>query len=348
MSNPVDQIILSDSNRTPIIQIVTWFTLVTSLLAFLTHAGIKLYVFRSLTTESWLVLTSLVFCIAQSVAVILQAEHGFGKPMATLSEQDLGANFKSEYAATILLIASLGFSKLAIVAFIHNLTPSKLHRTINFSVGALSSLWLVGSVIVAACECSLPHPWDRRLDRCINRLTWWNVVAILNIITELGIVMLELGIAAQLHVKRQRKAGIMSIFACRLLVLGGAAIQLAFFHQERQDAPLKDDLTLGYWRSSVCNQIVQCLAILTTCLPYTNLFLEGFESGLMRLDDLRRRGEHTTKEDSKGYELMDVSRSGTTQAKSITVSKSWAVKEEPVEHSSHGHRRSVGATTTVQ
>ena len=69
--------------------------------------------------------------------------------------------------------------------------------------------------------------------------------------------------------------------------------------------------------------------------------MEGFESGLMRLDDLRRRGEHTSKDDSKGYQLMEISRSGErptrsvhtphaalSRERSIQVSKSWAVKTE--------------------
>jgi hypothetical protein len=60
MSETMNQVILSDLNRTPIVQIITWFTLITSLLAFLTHAGIKFYVFRALTIESWLVLAALV------------------------------------------------------------------------------------------------------------------------------------------------------------------------------------------------------------------------------------------------------------------------------------------------
>lgn len=55
-----EQVIVSEWNRTPIVQIVTWFTLITSLLAFFFHAGIKFYVFRTLTIESWFVLTSLV------------------------------------------------------------------------------------------------------------------------------------------------------------------------------------------------------------------------------------------------------------------------------------------------
>src|SRR4051812_22270538 len=93
-------------------------------------------------------------------------------------------------------------------------------------------------------------------------------------------------------------------------VLVAAAIQLGFFHQETHDVALKGDLTLGYWRSSICNQIMQCLAIVTTCLPYIKLFMEGFESGLMGVDGYRQRGELSTKEGSKGYQLMDISQSG--------------------------------------
>lgn len=60
MSTTLDQVILSDSNRTPIVQIIVWFCLVTSFLAVVTHAGIKLYVFRSLRAESGFLFASLV------------------------------------------------------------------------------------------------------------------------------------------------------------------------------------------------------------------------------------------------------------------------------------------------
>jgi hypothetical protein len=71
----------------------------------------------------------------------------------------------------IAFIVSLGFSKLAVVAFVHNLTPSALHRRINFGVTILVSLWLFGSVLVAVFECHPPYPWDRRSDRCIDRVS---------------------------------------------------------------------------------------------------------------------------------------------------------------------------------
>ena len=103
-------------------------------------------------------------------------------------------------------------------------------------------------------------------------------------------------------------------------------VQLVFYHQENKDSTMRYDLTLGFWRSAVCNQVVQCLGIVTLCLPYTKVFMEGFESGLMRLDDLRRRGEHTKDDSKREYQLMDISRS--TRNKTINVSRSWDVRVE--------------------
>ncbi|KAL6704917.1 hypothetical protein ACN47E_007462 [Coniothyrium glycines] len=334
----MNQVILSDTNRTPIVQIITYFTFVTSLLAFVTHAGIKLYIFRTLRIESWFVLASLVFCIAQSVAVISQTYHGFGTPMKSLSPQDLLSNFKGEYAAAILLFASIGFSKLAIIAFVHSLTPSKRHRVVNFGIGIFAAVWMLCAILIVCFECSMPDPWNRTQGRCVDRLTWWTAISVLNIVTEVAIVTLELYITAQLHVKRNRKASIMGIFACRLLVTVAAIVQLDFFYQESKDTALKDDLTLGYWRSAICNQTMQCLAIFTTCLPYTKIFMEGFESGLMRLDDLRRRGEHSSKGDSRSYQLMDISRSGPDR-RAIKVSKTWNISVEPAAGSSASHQQ---------
>lgn len=128
---------------------------------------------------------------------------------------------------------SLGFSKLAIMAFVHNLTPSKLHRKINYGVGALACLWVLCAVLIAAFQCRIPRTWDRTQAQCADRVSqvrvtvrtnsdchkfvWWNAISVFNIITEVAIVALELGITAQLQINRQRKASIMSLFACRVL-----------------------------------------------------------------------------------------------------------------------------------
>jgi hypothetical protein len=55
-----DQIHVSEDNRTPVVQIVTWFCLAVSVLAFFSHAGIKIYLCRSITIETGFAFTALV------------------------------------------------------------------------------------------------------------------------------------------------------------------------------------------------------------------------------------------------------------------------------------------------
>lgn len=107
---PPNQVIVSDTNRTPIVQIITWIALATSVLAFFAHAGLKLYVSKSLSLEiaaGFLALVSSIskkwraennnsqiFCAAQSIAVSLQAANGFGKPLDSLSPETVQSQFK--------------------------------------------------------------------------------------------------------------------------------------------------------------------------------------------------------------------------------------------------------------
>jgi hypothetical protein len=67
-----DQVFITDVNKTPLIQIITWLALITSVLAFCTHAVIKLYVFRALGLESWLVFVSLVSLVILHGQAVLQ------------------------------------------------------------------------------------------------------------------------------------------------------------------------------------------------------------------------------------------------------------------------------------
>jgi hypothetical protein len=51
----------------------------------------------------------------------------------------------------------------------------------------------------------------------LEQISWWNALSVLSVVNEAAIVALELGIIAHIQLTRQRKASIMSIFACRLL-----------------------------------------------------------------------------------------------------------------------------------
>jgi uncharacterized membrane protein YcfT len=61
----MDQVIISDTNETPLVQIITWFSLVTSVLAVITQASIKIYTSRSIGLETVFIILALVRPSAQ-------------------------------------------------------------------------------------------------------------------------------------------------------------------------------------------------------------------------------------------------------------------------------------------
>lgn len=67
--------------------------------------------------------------------------------------------------------------------------------------------------------------------------------------------------------------------------------------------------TRELWKWTLLTQIVECITIITSCVPYIRPLLESVPSGLYGSDELRRRG--TTSEDvsrSKGssYQLSSI------------------------------------------
>lgn len=57
------------------------------------------------------------------------------------------------------------------------------------------------------------------------------------------------------------------------------------------------DPSFDMWKWSVIMAVVQCLNILTICIPNLKPFLDSLQSGQIRIDDLRRQG----KSSSNGY-----------------------------------------------
>lgn len=120
-------------------------------------------------------------------------------------------------------------------------------------------------------------------------------------------------------------------------------LHLVFLHRD-YTGPVRGDLSLGYWRSAVCEQAVQSLAIVTASLPYAKMFMQGLDSGMIRIDDTRRRGENYSKGSiGRAYELLDISSDGTkrmqavkrhnigsenTSNTGISQTKTWTVERE--------------------
>lgn len=74
---------------TPAINVLTWFMLVTAILSVLTRLGTKYFIFRKWTFDDGLATASLVFCIAQSIAISIATKNGLGQHLEMLSDRNI-------------------------------------------------------------------------------------------------------------------------------------------------------------------------------------------------------------------------------------------------------------------
>ncbi|PQE25923.1 integral membrane protein [Rutstroemia sp. NJR-2017a BBW] len=328
------QALITDSNKTPLVQIFVWIPLVIASLSVFARLATKLGVLKKLELQDYLITISLLFAIGQSVAVAIQCANGFGQFITTLSRNDEETMLKAEYASSPLFIASLCFAKMSTVVFFHSLTPISSERRVSQSLGLIILLWTVSSIVTTLFQCHLPLVWDTIHGICFNRVAFWNYVSAMNIITDAGLILIITVIALHIQVSWNRKATIIVVFGTRIFVIAAVAVQMYYMNKPVHD-PAFDP-----WPASISIQIVQCLSIVTACFPYLKPFLASLESGLMRADDLRRRGDTTidayniynsgesgsrgTGKKSKGGKFL----SGTTQSHELSS----IAAPDPVAH----------------
>jgi len=118
-------------------------------------------------------------------------------------------------------------------------------------------------------------------------------------------------IAFYIQTPWRKKLTIVGVFGIRVFVVAAVACQLFYSNQ-----PVSDP-AFDLWPASISTQVVQCLSITTACIPYLKPFLDSLESGLMRADDLRRRGGTS----AGSYNISDVPKSSGAKSAQSRVGK---------------------------
>ncbi|KAI9881206.1 MAG: hypothetical protein M1830_007184 [Pleopsidium flavum] len=310
MSSMGAQPIVTPGDLGPLINVVTWFLLVASTLAVIARVATKLAVARRIERDDFAIFAALLFSIAQSIAVCFQMSGGLGQHIGTLNAAQLDRFQRSGFAADLLYIANLCFAKLSVLLLLQSITPVALHKRSALAVEATTAFWAVTGEFVAAFQCHLPAPWKFIGNTCINRAAFWSYFGILNILLDLTLILLPLGIVWELKVDLKRKAVIIACFVPRIMVIAAVTAQLVYLNRASDTT----DATFDLWPLVLCTQVVQNMSIITACIPYLKPFLESLESGMMRSDDLRRRGI----EGINGYSTASSGRFGTNSSSKIS------------------------------
>ncbi|CRG91108.1 hypothetical protein PISL3812_08156 [Talaromyces islandicus] len=236
--------------------------------------GTKAWIYRKLTPDDYVIIGSIIFEIAQVIATSAATAHGYGEHIKTLSEGQLTAILKSQYAAQILSIVCLASSKISFVMFLRSITAAPTDRMIALVFIIALSLWGFVSIITVAFQCQPPPTWDYLSGKCYDRQSWQNFFSASNIATEVAIISHTLIVIARIQTRIQRK-----------LMIGVIAATIA--HIVVLNTSFGDpDVTYSAWAVSVTDQLILISSIITACSAHFKPFLDSLRSSGMRLDAL--------------------------------------------------------------
>lgn len=162
---------ITATNKSPLILIATWLLLVLAAFAYIMRSIVKISrQAMRFEMDDYVLTGALVFCAAQSLATILRAANGFGKPFNTLSTDKVNKTLEAAMAANILYVVSLALSKLSLLLLLAKLSPNKRHRRVMHGISRCVVLFTFISIFVASFSCSVPNTWNYASGRCINRV----------------------------------------------------------------------------------------------------------------------------------------------------------------------------------
>jgi hypothetical protein len=167
------------------------------------------------------------------------------------------------------------------ILFIMRLTPS--YKTLYFCYGFIVAItmWMLGTVFLLAFQCPLPQPWDfmpLRLEKCtvdIARL-YFSIGAV-DILTDLIVIVTPAVIVWNVQISRRQRFTVIGVFGSRLAVCICSALLLASLPTFLKSR----DRSWEAVRPQMWRQVVQCLSIITACIPCLRPFLASLESGFM-------------------------------------------------------------------
>ncbi|KAI0388311.1 hypothetical protein F5Y17DRAFT_475261, partial [Xylariaceae sp. FL0594] len=165
-------------------------------------------------------------------------------------------------------------------ASLHTLSPSQRHRLHTYLLGLVIVLWAFTSILVTAFQCALPQPWAHRPSGCIDQNSFLTYVATLNVLTDIGLILLPARIIYPLNMAFMTRAIVISFCLSRLLAIAATITQLAYL-----PGLSEVDYTFASFPYYLSAQIAQFASFFSACAVYIWPFLRSLRSGLMWVDN---------------------------------------------------------------
>ncbi|KAI1778427.1 hypothetical protein F4818DRAFT_301247 [Hypoxylon cercidicola] len=281
--SPPVGIVVTDSNLNPILQMVTWLLLALTALMlcfrFLTKFFLKTN--QRFGWEEVLITSAFLAGMGESVTLLVPEGEIWGKARSDISDEELAAGLKVQFAGGLLYILALALAKLSVCAGLTALSPDTGHRRLTSGFVAAVIIWAVVAFFGTAFQCGSHGPWETGGNvKCIDRHSYLEFVDITNIITDVALIALPAAVVYPLKMVLRTRITVLCFFSVRIFAIVATICQLVYL--PRLSEP---DFTLRGFPYYLSMQLVQFASISAACAAYFWPFLRSLRSGLISADN---------------------------------------------------------------
>ncbi|CAF9932568.1 MAG: hypothetical protein ALECFALPRED_005328 [Alectoria fallacina] len=190
--------------------------------AVILRMGCKRHLKNPVSADDYLIFLSLVLALGLCAMLILCAHYGSGRHIYELDFGAITYFLKVQWAFEFVYSITVTTVKLSVLLFYHRMFPNAA-TTLKFRVGlyslaVVSVILGLGTFIACVFECDLTSLyWDRTsYGLCIDMKAFLLSTAILNLFTDIAILILPISVVWKLQIKKSQKVAISGIF-----LLGG-------------------------------------------------------------------------------------------------------------------------------
>ncbi|KAF2443255.1 hypothetical protein P171DRAFT_433553 [Karstenula rhodostoma CBS 690.94] len=285
--------------------IITWVGIVgmiiaTSLLAIRTYT--KLVIVKKFASDDWCLFLAWITSIPVQSLIVYRAPTGLiGIHAWELTGYQLNTIAKITMATTVLYSPALAFAKMSFLCFYLNINPDQ-----TFHIGVYITMFVVigscvGVVVSLLAACT---PFAKNIDvalkegECINKASLYIATGVLNIITDIMVLVLPIPMVVGLQMVRSRKIMLILLFSIGSITCITSAVRVALL-------PPMLTTTDSSWDTvypSLWILIEASLIIITGSLPTMRLFLRHVAPTLIG-DSEAAHTLTSHREPDRGWEL---------------------------------------------
>ncbi|EGR46303.1 GPCR, PTH11-type [Trichoderma reesei QM6a] len=132
------------------------------------------------------------------------------------------------FANQVLYASALGFTKTSLALMLKRIFFTQSYSWVAYCVIALNASWVIQTILTGILICQpVTMNWDPTArGHCGNQTLAFAAVSIVDIITDLAIMILPLQMVSKLHMKRTYKVALMGVFGLGFVTIIFTAVRL--------------------------------------------------------------------------------------------------------------------------